>query len=181
LVPDSGKALPTKSVTLATLPPVTNRLTDVEIPLRVWSSWKEDGKPRQLRRALTGDERDALEARSNELAPAMEPYSDRDVNRVALALTDMFGGFPSMRTRDDAGVLARIDGVRRVLAEFPTWAIEKACGYIQANGVWRDGAFDRQWPPSDAEIVAVVRDKLRLYADQHKSAVELLAATVEEA
>jgi len=114
-----------------------------------------------------------------ELAPAVQPFGNRDVNRVALALTDMFGGFPSMRQRDDAAVLARIDGARHVLSEFPAWAIEKACSYIQANGVWRDGAFDRQWPPSDAEIVQEVRQKLRLYSDQYQSAVNLLAATVE--
>lgn len=179
LVPGSGKRSLQKTPTLATMPPVANRLTDVDIPLSAWSNWHEDGKARQLRRALTAEERAALEARRDELAPAVAPHADRDADRVALALTDMFGGFPSMR-RDDAGVVARLDGARRMLPGFPAWAIEKACAAIQQNGVWRDGAFDRHWPPSDAEIVAEVRDKLRLYGDQHRSAVALLEATVEE-
>jgi hypothetical protein len=115
-----------------------------------------------------------------ELAPAVQPFGEKDVNRVALALTDMFGGFPSMRQRDDAAVIARIDGARYVLAEFPAWAIEKACALIQANGVWRDGKFDRQWPPSDAEIVQEVRDKFRLYSDQYRSADALLKAEVDD-
>jgi hypothetical protein len=159
---------------------VSNRITDVEIPRTAWSSWHEAGKPRQLRRPLTDVEISALESRRIELVPAVQPYGERDVNRVTLALTDMFGGFPSMRQRDDTAVMARIDGARRVLEEFPAWAIEKACIFIQANGVWRDGAFDRQWPPSDAEIIQEVRQKFRLYSDQHQSAVALLAAVVEE-
>lgn len=167
----------------ADLPPVRNRVTDVDIPRAAWSTWKEDGKDRQLRRALTAEERAALEARRDELAPAVVPHASRDVDRVALALTDMFGGFPSMRQRDDASVVARLDGARRVMEEFPAWAIEKACATIQQNGIWRVqdgfGKFDRHWPPSDAEIVAEVWDKLRLYGDQHRSAVELLEAAVE--
>lgn len=180
LVPGSGKALQTKGLNLANLPPVANRRTDVEIPNRLWAPWIPSDGPRMLRRPLTEDERTELEARKTELEPVARPHGERDVNRVALALTDMFGGFPSMRQRDDAAVMARIDGARRILAEFPAWAIEKACGYIQTNGVWRDGAFDRQWPPSDAEIVAEVREKFRLYSDQYRSAVALLAASVEE-
>jgi hypothetical protein len=181
LAPVSGKQLQQRSgLTSTNLPAVSNRLTDVDIPRSAWSHWRKVGKARQLRRPLTENECTALEIRRMELVPAVQPFGERDVNRVALALTDMFGGFPSMRQRDDAAVVARIDGARHVLAEFPAWAIEKACAYMQANGVWRDGKFDRQWPPSDAEIVQEVRQKLRLYSDQHQSAVDLLSATVEE-
>ncbi len=141
---------------------------------------KEDGKDRQLRRPLTGDERAALEIRRNELDHALAPHGNRDVNRIALALTDMYGGFPSMRVRDDGSLVGRIDSVRRVLAAFPAWAIEKACRDIQINGVWRDGKFDQQWPPSDAEIVVAVRQALQFYGDQHDSAIALLEAKVEE-
>lgn len=179
LVPDFGKRSLKKSLTLATMPPVSNRYTDVEIPLSTWSAWHEAGKPRELCRALTAAERSALEARLDELLSVVQPCGDRDVNRVALSLTDMFGGFPSLRHRDDEAVIARIDGARRILMEFPVWAIEKACRKIQMNGVWRDGKFDRQWPPSDAEIAAAVRDEARLYADQHRQAIALLSATVE--
>lgn len=169
-----------KGPTAKELPPVRSIEADVRIPNAVWCNWKEDGKARQLRRALTTEERAVIEARRDELLPAVEPHGERDADRVALALTDMFGGFPSMRARDDGAVVARIDSARRVLVTFPAWAIEAACTMIQSDGVWRDEKFDRQWPPSDAEIVSSVREKLRMYSDRHRSAVALLEATVEE-
>lgn len=177
----SDRRSPTTSgPTLATLPPAANRFTEVDIPRSVWSAWREDGKPHALRRPLTGEERAALEARRDELTPAVQPHGGRDVDRVALALTDMFGGFPSMRQRDDSGMVAKVDSVRRLLGAFPAWAIEKACGRIRANGVCRDGKFDRQWPPSDAEIIDAVRTAVDLYADPLRSAIALLVAPVEE-
>lgn len=132
-----------------------------------------------MRRLLTGEERKAVELRKAELAPWVAGYEGREEeNRVALALMDMFGSFRSMRqTGEDA--VAQVDGVRRVLAPFPAWAIEKACASMQSDGIWRNGRFDRQWPPNDSEIVAEVREKLRLYGDQYQSAVALLAAEVE--
>lgn len=176
LVPASGK----RSLTTTGLgmPPVANRLTDVEIPRSAWSNWTPDSGPRQLRRALTADERTALESRRDELAPVLRPYERNEVDRVVLALTDMFGGFPSMR-RDDEEAVSRLNAARRVLAEFPAWAIAKGCHNIQSLGVWRDGKFNREWPPSDAEIAHEVRACMRLYSDQHRSAVALLEAEVE--
>jgi hypothetical protein len=127
---------------------------------------------------LADDERQALIARRNELAPWVEGYHESELDEVALALTDMFASFRSMRQTGNETV-AQVDATRRILTQFPCWAIEKACRSIQTNGVWRNEAFDRQWPPSDSEIVAAVRDESRLYADQHRSAVALLAATVQ--
>jgi hypothetical protein len=160
------------------LPKILNRLTDVEIPKLVWSSWKPAVGGRRLVRALTDGERVALEARRNELEPAAAGYGERDRDRVVLAVADMFGGFTSMRQSDDEAA-SRLDGVIRLLTPFPAWAIEKACRGIQMNGVFRDGSFDRRWPPNDAEIVDAVRTEARLYADQHRSAVALLSAEVE--
>lgn len=162
------------------MPEVLNRTTDIEIPRSAWSSWTEFGKPRKLRRALTDDERLALIKRQNEIAPWVAGYQGRhEENRVALALADMFASFRSMRYLE-ANAVSQIDGVRRMLAPFPAWAIEKACHSLQQNGVWRNGAFDKQWPPNDSEIVAEVRDKMRLYGDQYNSAVALLSAEIEE-
>lgn len=155
-----------------------NRTTDLEIPDRVWSRWTPSDGPRQLRRALSAEERAAVERRRDELAPVVAPYAERDVDRVALALADMFGGFSSMRQTGDE-VVARIDGARRVLSPYPAWAIEKACAAIQSRGVFREGKFDRRWPPSDAEVGEVVREELRLYGDAHGRAIALLSATVE--
>jgi hypothetical protein len=162
------------------MPPVANRTTDIEIPRAVWSAWKESGKPRQLRRPLTWIEARALENRRDELAPAVAPYDAREADRVALALTDMYGGYPSMGSRGDQSVAGRVEAVRRAVAAFPCWAIEKACHSIHANGVWRDGAYDRKWPPTDAEIVDAVREAARLYTDSYQSAVNLLEAEVED-
>lgn len=162
------------------MPPVLNQQTDIDIPRSVWSTWIPGGvERRKLRRALTDQERWALEQRRNQLAPWVAGFEGRnEEDQVALALADMFAAFRSMR-QADIGAMAQVDGVRRVLTPFPVWAIEKACASIQSNGVWRNGAFDRQWPPNDSEIVAEVRDKLRLYGDQHRSAVSLLEAEVE--
>lgn len=153
-------------------------MTDVTIPRQVWSSWTPDGGGRKLRRELTDQERGALVARRNELAPAIAPYPREDIDRVVLALGDMFGGFTSMRQTDDEAV-AKLDSVRRILADYPAWAIEKACTSIQTNGVWRDGKFDRRWPPNDSEIVAEVRAQARLYAGTHQNITAMLEAKVE--
>lgn len=163
------------------MPAISNRLTDIQIPANAWEAWiPDDGTPRRLRRALTADERQALERRRDELAPWVAGFEGRDeANQVALAVLDMLGSFRSMRQTDEAAV-AQVDTIKRTLAPFPAWAIEKACRSIQMNGVWRNGAFDRQWPPNDSEIIDAVRDKLRLYGDQYRSAVALLEASIAD-
>jgi hypothetical protein len=162
------------------MPPVMNQQTDVDIPRSAWAPWIPSNGPRKLVRPLTGQERWALESRRDQLAPWVAGFEGREEgNAVALAIADMLSAFRSMRQLDH-GAIAQIDSIKRVLSTFPLWAIEKACLWIQQNGVWRDGKFDRQWPPNDAEIVEEVRQKLRLYSDQYRSAVELLEASVEE-
>jgi hypothetical protein len=126
---------------------------------------------------LTERERFALERRRDELAPWVQPGGN--AAETALALADMFASFRSMRQTGEEAV-AQVEAATRALAEFPDWAVIKACRAIQQNGVWRDGAFDRQWPPNDSEIVKEARDKFRLYGDAHRSAVALLEAEVEE-
>lgn len=161
-------------------PAVTNRQTDIEIPRNVWSAWTpSDGSPKQLRRELTLDEITALLARRAELEPIVAPYDATEKDQVALAVMDMYGGFTSMRQGEEEA-FARADAVMRLLEPFPAWAIAKACGAIQRNGVWRDGKFDRRWPPNDSEIVHAVREESRLYADQYRNADALLNATVEQ-
>jgi hypothetical protein len=161
-------------------PRISNRLTDIEIPLAAWSAWLPADGARQLRRPLTDPERTALVARRDELALAVAPYHPAELDDVSLSLIEMYGGFTSMRQGEEDAA-ARVDSVGRMLAEYPGWAIKKACVAIRTNGVWRDGKFDRRWPPNDSEIIAEVRGHVRFYADQHRNAVALLAATVEEA
>lgn len=163
----------------AQMPSVLNRMTDIEIPRSAWSNWIPSDGPRKLRRHLTATERSALVHRRQELAPWVAPFEGRqEANRVALAVMDMLGSFRSMRQVEEAAV-AQVDAIQRLLAPFPAWAIENACRSIQQDGVWRNGAFDRQWPPNDSEIIAKVRDNLRLYNDQYRSAVALLEAEVD--
>jgi len=116
----------------------------------------------------------------NELAPAVAPYGRAEAPHVALALTDMYGGYTSMRQSGEEAE-ARVDSLLRLLAPYPAWAIQKACRDIQINGVWREGKFDRRWPPNDAEIIDAVRKEADLYVNIHRSAVALLSAEVEEA
>lgn len=177
LRPASGTAV-RRGPLPANQPPVMNRMTDIEIP-KAWENWiPADGK-RRLRRALTEPERFALMMRRDELAPWVAGYEGpNESEEVVLALADMFGAFRSMR-QDGESMIGQVDATRRALAEFPLWAIQKACASIRLNGVLRDGSYDRQWPPNDADIVAEVRDKLRLYGDQYRSAVALLEAEVE--
>jgi hypothetical protein len=166
---------------MSVMPPVTNRETDVEIPNRAFSSWTEAGKPRQLRRPLTADERAALEDRRDELVPVVAPFlAGQQSDRVALALLDMYGAYTSMRGGEDEAA-ARVDAVLRLLEEWPAWAIIKACNAIRRNGVWRNGKFDRQWPPSEPELVDAVRKEAALYRDTYDRCVALLTATVEAA
>lgn len=161
------------------LPPVRNQITDIDIPNSAWARWIENGKPRQLRRELSSMETVMLLDRRAELERMVAPYSPRELDAVSLALGDMYGGFTSMANMSDQQAAVRLDGALRVLSDFPAWAIQKACLSIQMNGVWREGKFDRRWPPNDSEIVDATRQEARLYSDQHKSATDLLAAEVE--
>lgn len=162
------------------LPAIVSLEADAAIPRRVWEGWIPQHGAQKLRRPLTDGERRALERRRDELAPAVMGYHpERDLDRVALALAEMFGGFTSMR-QTDAEAAAKIDSVARFLAVFPAWAIEKACTDIRAKGVMRDGTYDRRWPPNDAEIEHAVRYYTAFYELRFESAVKLLTAEVAE-
>lgn len=156
-----------------------NRATDAELP-SLFSPWKEDGKPRGIRRALLGEERLALERRRDETALALAPFGEADADRVALAILDMQNGFGN---RDEETAAARVDSTMRLLSGFPAWAIEKACMSIRLNGVWRDvgGAkkYDKRFPPNEPELVDAVKSEAKLYGDTHDRCVALLTAPVE--
>jgi hypothetical protein len=158
------------------MPKILSRAVDVEIPLTAWSAWKPTDGPRLLRRPLTPTERQALQSRRAELEPWMAGYHPSEADEVALALLDMFGSFPSMRGKAGEAA-ARGDAAMRLLREQPAWAIVKACREIQAKGVFREDRYERQWPPSDPELMEAVRHELRLYEVQYRSAIALLEAT----
>ena len=161
-------------------PPIMRRVADIDIPRSAWSAWKEDGKDRLLRRALTPDERDELQRRKQELEPWVCGYDETERSKVAMALTTMFGGFTSMRGSDAEDAATKITSELDFLQEFPAWAITDACLHIRKYGVWRKGAYDMQWPPSDPELRAAVREEVkRRYGDQYENVSRLLTAEVE--
>jgi hypothetical protein len=151
---------------------------DVELPRSVWSAWRPSCGPRLLRRSLTDEERNALVARRDELAPWLSGYHGSELDTVAVALLDMFGSFPSLR-HGTGEAAARVAAATRLLIAYPAWAIVKACHGIQSNGVFRVESFDRQWAPSDAELIAAVQHEMRLYVTQYRSAIALLEASHE--
>lgn len=112
------------------------------------------------------------------MAPALAPLRPEQRDSAALAVLEMFNGYTSMRgTEEEAG--ARVDAALNLLSDQPLWAIEKACMSIRRRGVWRKGAFDRQWPPSEPELADAVREEAKLYRETHDRCVALLTATVE--
>lgn len=160
------------------LPTITNRLTDVDMPLRLWDSWTQDGHPKKLRRELTADECAALTARRDELAPWVSGYHpEAEFDEVVLALIDMFTGFQSMSA--EAGA-ARVESVARLLRDFPLWVVEASCKRIRLRGYVRDDKIERHWPPSDPELVAMIKTELSLYERSYDSAVALLNGEVCE-
>lgn len=169
------------------IPPVVNEETDLRIPRSAWSTWKEAGCDRQLRRPLAEDEVRALEARRRELEPWVGAYHEQEQDDVALALVDMLGGFSSMQSQSPESAAARTEAIAILLRreEMPKWAIEKACSKIRSRGYVRTGEggktfTERHWPPSDPELVEMVRVERALYRDAYDGAGKLLAATVEE-
>jgi hypothetical protein len=120
-----------------------------------------------------------ITARYNDLEPWVVGYDSSELDIVALALSDLFGSFPSMRQKDE-DVAGRIDSLRRLLEASPAWAILRVSDRIRRHGyVAGDGKTERHWPPSDAEIVDMVRTSTRIYSDSFDSAAALLIAQVE--
>jgi hypothetical protein len=171
------------AIAIEAIPPPDDPLADATIPARVWSAFiPSDGK-RELRRPLAGVERQALEARAAELAPALASYRrPLDDDRVATALATMFGAFHAMRGQG-GDALARIHATMDLLATFPAWAIQRACLSIQRDGYQRIehgvARIERTWPPSDPELVEALRAIVRPYAKALASAKALLCAPVE--
>lgn len=155
--------------------------TDLEIPRDLWSSWKEEGKPRMIRRLLTDEERSLVAGRRDELAPWLMSFHPAERREIDLALTEMFSGFSS--GRDVLDTAARIETLLRKLADYPAWAIQRAADRIGTRGYQRqDGervVTERHWPPSDPELVLVIDDELKLYQGAYNAAIALLAAPVE--
>lgn len=172
---DSSLPQPRVSYHSTNLPHTVVYRIDVELE-RALVSFRPSTGGVLIRRALTDDERGLLDRRARELEDCLRPVSGADEeDRVALALMEMFGSFSSMR-HSEQEALAKIDTVRRFLAAFPAWAIEKACSHIRWHGVVRkDGTRDKQWPPTDSELVSEVEQEVkhrRMMLDQARAMLE---------
>lgn len=119
-----------------------------------------------------------LEARRAEIALVLKPAPPQDRDRVMLAVLEMYRSFPSMRG-DEMDAAANLDAMATVLEPFPAWAVERACLSIRSDGVMRNGRMDRQWPPSEGELVDVVKSNLALYEGTLRRVAGLLKAEVE--
>lgn len=132
------------------------------------------------------EERRALEHRAESLRPHLAPFArPTQDDDVAIALAEMFNGFPSLRGDAGSAAMARVNAAMEVLAEFPLWAIETACMRIRQRGYEvpdhdRGGVkVERHWPPSEAELHRAVAQLVEPRANRMRNARLLLAAPVE--
>lgn len=155
-------------------PALFDRETDLALPRRLFATIIVDGRPREIVRALTGEERTQITVRRDTLRVGLAPFAPRDSDKVSSAIAAMLGGFRSMRQDgEDAEDLVAV--TRFILREFPRWAIEEGCLLI-AQG--RAG-IDRRFPPNDAQIHAVVVEAVRLRRATLATMDALLTAPIE--
>lgn len=161
------------------LPVGFSRELDADLPRRLYSTWKPVSGDRAIIRALRADEQLKLEGRAKALEVVLLPFGDDEVDAVESEIGAMFSGFRSMRQQGD-DVEAIVAVTRRVVREFPSWAIAKACLLIAQNKAEIEGRrLDRRYAPNDDEIYLVVEGVVKLRKDALKSAKALLAAPVE--
>lgn len=168
--PSPGLALAAKR-TSEGLPVIYDDICDRAIPQVVLSSWREDGKPQELRRPLSTRERQMLEARGLALTQALAPFTDDQRSQVEAAVAGMLSGFRSMRNASTDTVEVTL----AVLRDFPAWAISRACLMIARNEV----GLDKRFAPNDAEIHAVVQRVVKRYEEASDKIGLLLVAPVE--
>lgn len=180
----SAREVPAVRIDAGNLPEAYVREIDHEIPRRLWCGFSVAGKPREIRRPLTPDERRVLTLRAAALEPVLAPYVPEEIDDVVVALADMLGGFAGAR-QSGAEAVGKIDSLRRLLAPFPAWAIRLACQRLRSEGYdvpTGDGGIrrERHWPPADAELVDAVRRTVQTRSNALESARMLLTATVTE-
>lgn len=181
LAPDRALAIRRRA---SAMPVILNHLTDVVIPRRAMSAWREAGKPRCLRRPLNDDERLALEERRADLEPWVIGFHKAETDEIVVALADMYSAFPSLNSASDQAAGANIAKVMRSIEAYPKWAIERACEKVRTKGYVRiergNYVTERHWPPSDPELIELIREEATLYADTWRNINEMLTAEVEK-
>jgi hypothetical protein len=170
-------ALPADRST-ATRPAIVDRLVDFDMR-RLWRELDTWGKPTAIARALTADERSAIERRRRDLLIGTAPFTDAEESTAVAAMSRMLGGFRSLRHEDDESVVAALHALRYVLSPFPIWAIEAGCLAIaRGEAVIGDESLNRKFPPNDSEIYAVVKQIVKPYLQAITDAEWLLTAPI---
>lgn len=178
--PGSARAALSIDYSTARAPSLVNRFVDYDLPKMLWSTWRPSYGKREIRRALLDHEHQAVALRVAELEIPTGPYSPREEDAVADAIMAMFQSFRSMKQgAEEAWMLTK--GLLVVLAPYPRWAIEQGCYKIRSGEAYDSEGrrLKREFPPNDAEIVAVVKGILKPYYDALDSARALLAAPIE--
>jgi hypothetical protein len=94
---------------------------------------------------------------------------------VEAEIAAMFSGFRTMcQQGEDAEPLVEV--TKRVLREFPLWAIAQGC-LRMAKG---KAGLDRRYAPNDTEVFPVVEEIVRPYRRRLETVKALLAAPVED-
>jgi hypothetical protein len=179
LVSPERASLPSRSNRHVGVPNAWDQEADIDIPRRVHGAWKPTGGVRELRRALTPEERAKVSARRQALADALQPYDPSERKEIEIAIAAMFGGFRLMRQQGE-NAEAVLNVTCHVLREFPAWAIAEGCLMIaQGRAVDEEGKpLDRRFPPNDAQIYAIVSEIVRVYRKNLARAEGLLTAPV---
>lgn len=170
-------ALPDDRSTLAK-PALVDRTVDFDLR-RLWREIDVAGKPTAIARALTAEERHAIERRIAELQIGCSPFTLAEESAAIAPISRMLGGFRSMRHEDDESAVAALHGLRHVLAPFPVWAIEAGCLSISRDeAMIGDEKLSRKFPPNDSEIYAVIRQIVKPYLAILADAEWLLSAPI---
>lgn len=122
-------------------------------------------------------------ARRDELEPWVLGYHQTEEDDIISAVGDMVSSFPSTQGQSDAQAAANLGRLLRSLAPFPLWAIDRVCERIRRRGYTKieGGRYvtERHWPPSDAEVIELVEQEIKIYQGTHATMAALLAAEVE--
>ncbi|MPZ36656.1 MAG: hypothetical protein GEU95_01115 [Rhizobiales bacterium] len=156
------------------LPPSFDADADQIVPNRCYSAWIPKTGPRPLRKRLSYYERTTVEQRVEALRRAVEPFGPGDTDLCAGAISTMFGKYPQLR-QQGADVLTMVNEMLGTLRDMPPWAIVDGCELV---GDGRAG-LKPSFPPTNAEVRAVVERVLQPYRVRLAAAEALLLAPLE--
>jgi hypothetical protein len=158
---------------------LVDHAADYDIP-KLWRDKDVRGISRSIARELTPGERARVQRRRDELQIGCSPFLPSEDDRVIAALSEMLGGFRSLQRQGDEAAVAALAVLRRLVAEFPVWAIEEACEALKRGTAILDGRrISHEYPPNDSQVYGVIKEILAPYEKLRISATALLMAPVQ--